>query len=191
MTDDDKLLADAPVKPAGRTQKSLSSLSTVALGSSVAPKVYGDLQADQTASAPEGSVSGERDSVFRQLVKQDSDIAGLVAYSIYKQNKLDWLNAFEQWKGRAPNADELAAYTIGEGTPRRLVTYRHLAEAMLAGHGPEAGTEAAAGAGGGRRGIATLDRSPVTPGALAAYVLIAALFLVGFFVAAHYTMSSH
>ena len=46
-------------------------------------------------------------------------IAGLVAYSIYKQNKLDWLAAFETAKGRAPNDAELASYIIGEGTPRR------------------------------------------------------------------------
>ena len=81
--------------------------------------------------------TSDRNGVFRHLVGNDSDITGLVAYSIYKQNKLDWLSAFETAKGRSPDDAELASYIIGEGTPRRLATYRHLAEATLAGHGPD------------------------------------------------------
>jgi hypothetical protein len=69
-----------------------------------------------------------------RLVKEDADITGLVAYSIYKQNKLDWIRAFEKHRGRRPNEAEVFAYTIGEGTPRRLVTYRHLADALLSGN---------------------------------------------------------
>ncbi len=45
---------------------------------------------------------------------------GLVAYSIYKQNKHDFLVAFSKTKGREPNEAEMAAYTMGESTPRAL-----------------------------------------------------------------------
>lgn len=128
----------------------------------------------------------ERDGIFRQLVKEDADIAGLVAYSIYKQNKLDWLTAFEQAKGRAPTPDEQASYIIGEGTPRRLVTYRHLAEAMLAGTGPD-GPGRSAGA--TRPGQAPA-RPMLTPSMVAIYAMIAALLVVGFVLAAHYTVST-
>ena len=85
---------------------------------------------------------GERNEVFGALVRDDSDIVGLVAYSIYKQNKHDWLIAFNKAKGREPTEGELSAYIIGENTPRRLATYRHLAEATLDGRGPtmQAGT---------------------------------------------------
>ena len=132
---------------------------------------------------------GDRNSVFGQLVKDDGDIAGLVAYSIYKQNKLDWLRAFEQAKGRAPDETELASYIIGEGTPRRLATYRHLAEATLAGNGPEidgapaspARAIPAARRFGGRSG------EGLTTGIIALYVLIAVLFVVGFYLAMHYS----
>jgi hypothetical protein len=72
-------------------------------------------------------------SVFQKLVAADDDVVGLVAYSIYKQNKLDWLRAFEKLRSRAPGEAELSAYIIGENTPRRLATYRHLAESTLAG----------------------------------------------------------
>lgn len=124
----------------------------------------------------------ERDGIFRQLVKEDADIAGLVAYSIYKQNKLDWLTAFEQAKGRAPTADEQSSYIIGEGTPRRLVTYRHLAEAMLAGTGPD-GARGQAPTRGAPRGV-------LTPSLVAIYAMIAALLILGFVLAAHYTVST-
>ncbi|GAC1329759.1 MAG: hypothetical protein NVSMB26_06400 [Beijerinckiaceae bacterium] len=95
---------------------------------------FSDERPGMTAGAFE---EGERNPVFSQLVKADGDIIGLVAYSIYKQNKLDWLLAFQRAFAREPNEQENAAYIIGEATPRRLATYRHLAESTLAGSGPD------------------------------------------------------
>ena len=133
----------------------------------------------------------DRNGVFRQLVKDDADIVGLVAYSIYKQNKLDWLTAFEKSKGRVPNTDELGSYIIGEGTPRRIATYRHLAEATLAGNGPEVAGAGAARATTRRPGGASLTPSRgLTPGIIAAYAALAILLVAGFVIAAHYTVSS-
>jgi hypothetical protein len=80
---------------------------------------------------------GDRNPVFSHLVTGDNDIVGLVAYSIYKQNKLDWLLAFHRATGREPTEQENLAYIIGEATPRRLATYRHLADSTLAGSGPD------------------------------------------------------
>lgn len=80
---------------------------------------------------------GDHNIIFESLVTGDHDIVGLVAYSIYKQNKQDWLLAFIKFKKRKPSAAEIASYIIGESTPRRLAIYRHLAEATLRGRGPE------------------------------------------------------
>lgn len=77
----------------------------------------------------------EHNVVFTSLVTSDQDIVGLVAYSIYKQNKYDWLQAFGRTLGRMPNDVEAQSYLLGESTPRRLATYRHLAEATLDGRG--------------------------------------------------------
>ena len=88
----------------------------------------------------------ERNAVFAALVSGDNDIVGLIAYSIYKQNKLDWLVAFNKQKGRDPNEAEVASYIVGESTPRRLAIYRHLAQATLEGRGPDV----TAGATGGK-----------------------------------------
>lgn len=80
--------------------------------------------------------NGERNDVFGNLVTGDEDIVGLVAYSIYKQNKHDWLVAFNKKRGREPNDEEAASYIVGESTQRRLAIYRHLAQATLDGQGP-------------------------------------------------------
>ena len=79
----------------------------------------------------------EHNIVFTSLVTGDQDVVGLVAYSIYKQNKYDWLMAFSRTKGRMPDESEAQSYLLGESTTRRLATYRHLAEATLEGRGIE------------------------------------------------------
>lgn len=96
------------------------------------PRTGFDLDAARAASG-----EGERNEVFVNLVTGDNDIVGLVAYSIYKQNKHDWLVSFNKRKSREPDEAELFAYIVGESTPRRLSTYRHLAEATLEGRGPK------------------------------------------------------
>src|SRR5450755_547473 len=80
----------------------------------------------------------EHNTIFDSLVTREGEIAGLVAYSIYKQNKRAWLQDFLKATGRPPTDDESRAYIIGESTDRRLATYRHLAAATLAGQGPDA-----------------------------------------------------
>ena len=136
----------------------------------------------------------DRNNVFGHLVQDDGDIAGLVAYSIYKQHKLDWLRAFEAARGRAPDDNELASYIIGEGTPRRLATYRHLAEATLAGRGPEIDGMPPAAA---RQPLALRSRfagrragEGFAIGMVALYGLIAVLFVFGFYLAMHFTATT-
>jgi len=94
------------------------------------------------SAAAAAASDAERNNVFASRVSGDADIVGLVAYSIYKQNKHDWLVSFARLKNREPDEAELTAYIIGESTPRRLATYRHLAQATLDGRGPEVGTGA-------------------------------------------------
>ena len=83
----------------------------------------------------EGEV--ERNPIFDALVGSDGeDVAGLVAYSIYKQNKRAWLDDFLKATGRAPSDAETRSYIIGESTERRLATYRRLAASTLSGEAP-------------------------------------------------------
>jgi hypothetical protein len=73
-----------------------------------------------------------RNPVFDQLVPNDRDLVGLVAYSLYKLSKRDWIEAFREEQHRYPTAAEVNVYITGEKTQRRLATYRRLAEDALA-----------------------------------------------------------
>lgn len=172
-------------------EKTMPAVSAMPKSTPFAPTIAGG-EATQSLAFPlvERPANGERNAVFVSLVKDDGDIAGLVAYSIYKQHKLDWLTAFETAKRRAPNDAELASYIIGEGTPRRLATYRHLAGAVLAGRGPDVAEQPAPGRAPFQTRSRFSDGSAMTPGLIATYALIALLFLVGLWLAAHFTMNS-
>ena len=88
-------------------------------------------------AAVDVDAEGDRNPVFSSLVTKEGDVVGLIAYSIYKQNKHDWLLTFRRLREREPTPAELTAYIIGESTGRRLSTYRYLASATLAGQGPD------------------------------------------------------
>lgn len=110
----------------------------------------------------------ERNPIFDALVSEDGEISGLVAYSIYKQNKRSWLEDFKKLVGRLPTEAETRAYIIGESTERRLATYRLLAQTTL-GHNPlGAGAGQRRGGGGG------------AAAAIWALAIVVALGLVGF-----------
>ncbi len=135
----------------------------------------------------------DRNIVFGSLVTADSDIVGLVAYSIYKQNKHDWLVAFEKFRGREPKDDELQSYIIGESTARRLATYRHLAQSTLDGNGPEVSTSPSTEGFSQRtyqiaqRHKAMAGSAGVNPAVKAvAYVVAAVVFVVAIYLAARY-----
>ena len=85
-----------------------------------------------TDPAPDDA-EGESNAVFGSLVTGDSDIVGLVAYSIYKQNKHDWLIAYNKAVGRKPTAEEikLAEEVIGKEPQKEGVEDLLWAVAML------------------------------------------------------------
>jgi hypothetical protein len=138
--------------------------------------------------APKADVASpaepEKNLVFSGLVRGDGDIAGLVAYSIYKQNKLDWLQAFETAKSRVPGEAEISAYIIGESTSRRLATYRHLAEATLAGNGPELD-----GSGMKPKWDKTAGKGGLRGVLLAVLSVVAILALAALWLVTHYTLT--
>jgi hypothetical protein len=155
-------------------------------GLSSTPVASGAATRSRALAHPEG----ERTGVFTSLVREDGDIAGLVAYSIYKQNKLDWLQAFETAKGRVPVEAEVSAYIIGESTPRRLATYRHLAEATLAGTGPELTTAAPGGPLKPRDKVNGPGFAPRSSVLAALGAALAIAVVVAFWLATHYTLTA-
>jgi len=119
------------------------------------------------------ATEAEHNTIFDSLVRVEGEISGLVAYSIYKQNKRAWLNGFIKATGRPPSDAESRAYIIGESTERRLATYRHLAAATLAGQGPESPAS-------GGMGLRRTSNRPVSFFVVWAVVLIAAVAVLAY-----------
>jgi hypothetical protein len=96
--------------------------------------------ASATIAEADMSEKVSRNRMFEELVSNDEDLIGLVAYALYKQSKRDWLMAFEAEKGRVPTEEELKSYIIGECTPRRIETYRRLGADSLVRLRPQTAT---------------------------------------------------
>jgi hypothetical protein len=119
------------------------------------------------STAAAATEESERNPIFDSLVGPEGEIAGLVAYSIYKQNKRAWLDDFIKATGRTPTEAETRSYIIGESTERRLATYRQLAAATLGGQSIRL------------KGASPLGRPGRLQGALWALVALAALIVIG------------
>jgi hypothetical protein len=75
---------------------------------------------------------GER-TVQTLLVADNSDFVGLLAMAIYEQNRHDWVQNYRDAFGCGPDEQACQLYELAENTPRRLASYRQLAEARLSG----------------------------------------------------------
>ena len=63
--------------------------------------------------------------IYNELVNGPQDFIGLVAYSIYKQKKIDYVKEFESSRGRPPQPEELKEFhSIARGS---LKEYKSLA----------------------------------------------------------------
>lgn len=50
---------------------------------------------------------GKYNYIFNQLVKDENDFVGYVAYTLYKQNKVAHITKVKEDKGSAPTDEEL------------------------------------------------------------------------------------
>jgi hypothetical protein len=81
--------------------------------------------------AGNASTGSRPDKMFELLVEADTDVTGLVAYSLTERTSRDWLAAFRAVQRREPTAAELEAFHLGEQLPRRLAAYRRMADDLL------------------------------------------------------------
>ncbi|MCK9985640.1 MAG: hypothetical protein AzoDbin1_02112 [Azoarcus sp.] len=70
--------------------------------------------------------------IFDQLVGDDQDFVGIVAYTVYKRQKIEWLKQFEAANGRPANDAEIkggfAAFSI---LPSQVNSYRDKAITLI------------------------------------------------------------
>jgi len=73
-----------------------------------------------------------RHQTFTKLVTSDKDFVGMVAYTIYKNEKLDWIAQFKaQNSNREPTEDELKQFNLTTDSDLRIQQYRQMAETSV------------------------------------------------------------
>ncbi|EJX7569996.1 hypothetical protein V9K24_001993 [Vibrio cholerae] len=71
-------------------------------------------------------------NAFGDIVKQDQDFIGHVAYSLYKDKKVKWIKNYKEKQGRFPTDDEIHDYfTSFHSSEENIKKFRDDAERML------------------------------------------------------------
>jgi len=71
-------------------------------------------------------------STFRKLVTHDDDFIGMVAYTIYKNEKLNWIDRFTSQAGREPTYSEIqTSFNVNTDSDQKVQQYLGLAETKL------------------------------------------------------------
>jgi hypothetical protein len=65
---------------------------------------------------------------FSQIVANDNDFIGFVAYTIYKKNKIEYIEQFKKDNSRPPTDEELLKWQYEECTNSKKKNYRSLTE---------------------------------------------------------------
>ena len=67
--------------------------------------------------------------IYSELVKKPGDLVGLLAYSIYKQEKIDYITSFTEERGSPPEPHELDEFH--RMSMSRCPQYRVIAEQLM------------------------------------------------------------
>lgn len=73
----------------------------------------------------------EYNHVFEKLVSAPDDIVGMIAYCLYKQQKIETLNEMRESKGADLSEDEIKAFIAFSSTESQLDKYRLQGESIL------------------------------------------------------------
>ena len=66
--------------------------------------------------------------IFSKLVEKDDDMLGLLAYGLYKQQKIEYIAQFKKEHGRGPTHEELATFHDLTSSQTQIENYKQLAE---------------------------------------------------------------
>lgn len=70
--------------------------------------------------------------IYSQLVKDGDDLVGLIAYGLYKREKLEFIAKIRAERADAPSNGDVQAFHTAATTEGRLGNYRDQAERLLA-----------------------------------------------------------
>lgn len=70
--------------------------------------------------------------IFRDLVRDENDLVGLIAYGLYKKHKIEFIESFKTANsGQLPSDDDCKAFAMASCTQSSLKHYRDTAESLL------------------------------------------------------------
>lgn len=70
-------------------------------------------------------------NIFSLLVNSRADIAGHIAYSLYKEDKVSYVSRFKETNKREPTDDELSIFHDVSSQPESIQKYRYIASNIL------------------------------------------------------------
>lgn len=82
---------------------------------------------DEAAHAPAPTTH----ATYTNLVQDENDLIGLIAYSLYKSDKLAFVKQHTSRLGRAPNDEEMMAFCHTLNLPGQVSSLRNKAEVLL------------------------------------------------------------
>ncbi|MFN9623627.1 MAG: hypothetical protein ACK587_12480 [Cyanobacteriota bacterium] len=62
--------------------------------------------------------------IYEKLVESKDDINGMIAYALYKREKIEFIRSFLSKCGRAPTEEERKSFFVSSNTDARLNAYR-------------------------------------------------------------------
>lgn len=70
--------------------------------------------------------------IYSKLVSSEDDIEGMIAYSIYKRHKIEFITNYkEQHEGNAPSDKDMESFFISSTTDSQLEKYKERAGSLL------------------------------------------------------------
>lgn len=72
---------------------------------------------------------------YTKIVKDHKDVQGIVAYSIYKQQKIEWIANFQNKNNRAPEEQDLEIFHESVLTETSINSYKASADNLLQKYG--------------------------------------------------------
>lgn len=74
----------------------------------------------------------EYNFIYSQLVAHENDLVGLIAYSMYKRHKIEFISSYrEKNDGNDPTDADCRAFALSTCTPTGLKQYRREAEILI------------------------------------------------------------
>ena len=74
--------------------------------------------------------NGNYNHIYTELVQDENDILGVLAYSLYKRQKIEYIRALKQKTGNEPMDVELVPFHDFSNSPSQLESYRNQASQL-------------------------------------------------------------